>query len=531
MRSQATPKPTPAKRRGWLRRIVRWTLWVLLALVLLHRPLLHFAGRRIAIWLAAREHMVLDLHLGGNMWSHLEVRDVSIRADGQGPAPIERLKLDRLSVDYDIWKAIHQDWSRVLRRVEVGTLDGLIALHQQDATEPNTPIAQAFEEILSRSLSPVEQLTVKRVDLEVKGAVAIHGLRAEVRERQPGYIAWDKIHVAGFPDFGEARAELLTSESSLVITKLPLLPQIVVRRLSLNHITPTLPRGGLDVVLAAGGGTAELRVEPSLTPDALDLSVDVQSVQLNEVAEPFGIELPVTAIEGFHARFTGTPENLGNSTADASFAIRVDEKAPFPAATLRGAAKWGRGVFRISELVASSPGVELSIGGELNVPLRDFAPSKLSGEITWKISAPDLAALHLRDVPAVHGAISGAGSLRFEKGEARTTGTIETMKLSQGDVQIDSATFHLDARRKIEAFSDILASLTANLSFDMKGISAHGIRVDALSVKGKMDGQHAVIEEFSVASGENRITGSGRATLKPGGAGLAGTPEANMVIT
>ncbi|MEO6789229.1 MAG: translocation/assembly module TamB domain-containing protein, partial [Chthoniobacteraceae bacterium] len=296
-------------------------------------------------------------------------------------------------------------------------------------------------------------------------------------------------------------------------------------------ITPTLPRGGLDVVLAAGGGTAELRVEPSLTPDALDLSVDVQSVQLNEVAEPFGIELPVTAIEGFHARFTGTPENLGNSTADASFAIRVDEKAPFPAATLRGAAKWGRGVFRISELVASSPGLELSIGGELNVPLRDFAPSKLSGEITWKISGSDLAALHLRDVPAVHGAISGAGSLRFEKGEARTTGRIEMMKLSQGDVKIDSVTFHLDAQRKIEAFSDILASLTANLSFDMKGVAAHGIRVDALSMKGKMDGQHAVIEEFRVASGENRITGSGRATLKPGGAGLAGTPEANMVIT
>ena len=521
----------PAKRRGWLWRIGKWTLWTLLALVLLHRPLLHFAGRRVAIWLAAREHMVLDLHLAGNLWSRIEARDITIHADGKGRAPIERLKLDRLSVEYDIWKVFHSDWERVLRRVDVGTLDGMIALHAPDPSEPPTPIAKMFTDILSSSLSPVEQLSVARVDFEVKDVAAIYGLNAEVSNRQPGFIAWEKIHVVGFPDFGAARAELVTNESTIAISKLPLLPQVVVRRLSLNHITETLPRGGLEFLAEAGGGTAGLRVEPSLTPGALDVSVDVDALRLNEVAAPFGLNLPApAAIESFHAKFTGMPENLATSTADVSFVFRLQQEALFPAGILRGQAKWGRGVFRISDLTASSSGIELHIGGELNVPLDHFAPSKLGGEITWEISGPDLAALHLPNVPALHGAMSGAGKVKFENGEAHTTGAIETAKLEQGAVRIDSATIHLDARRKITEFGDILASVAANLSFDAKGISANGIRVDALSVRGKMDGPRVSIEQFTVTSGENQFTGSGRATLKPGAAGLASAPEMDVLV-
>ena len=532
MPAQATPKPIPAKRRGWLRRIARWTLWTLLLLVLLHRPLLHFAGRRIVIWLAAREHLILDFHLGGNLWNHLELREVSMHADGQGSTPIVRLKLDHLAVDYHLWKALRSDWTQVLRRADIGVLDGVIALQppaKDDA--PPTPIAKAFAELLSNSLSPVEHLSVGRIDLEVKDVAAIRGFHAEVTRGEPGEIAWEKIHVAGLPDLGAARAEIVTTESSISITKLPLLPQVVVRRLSLNHITPTLPRGGLEFLAEMGGGTASLRVEPSLTPDALDVSVDVDAVRLNEVATPFGVELPVpAAIEKFHAGFTGKPENLETSVADASFVFRMSEKASFPSAVVRGEAKLARGVFRISELSAVSSGVELRIGGELNVPLADFAPSKLNGEITWKLTAPDLASIHLGDLPGLHGAVSGAGRLRIENGEAHTVGDIEATQLLQDRVQADSAVIHLDARRKIVALGDLITGLFANLSFDAKGVTADGVRVDAISVNGKLDGQRVSIEQFSVASGENRITGSARGMLRHDAAGLMGVPEIEVQI-
>ena len=532
MAAQVTTEPRPKKGRGRFRRITRWIFWTLLLLVMLHRPLLHFAGRRVAIWLAAREHLVLDFHLGGNLWNHLELREVSMHADGKGPTPIERLKLDRLAVDYHLWKALRSDWTQVLRRADIGVLDGVIALQppaKDDA--PPTPIAKAFADLLSNSLSPVEHLSVGRIDLEVKDVAAIRGFHAEVARGEPGEIAWEKIHVAGLPDLGAARAEIVTTESSISITKLPLLPQVVVRRLSLNHITPTLPRGGLEFLAEMGGGTASLRIEPSLTPDALDVSVDVDAVRLNEVATPFGVELPVpAAIEKFHVSFTGKPENLETSVADASFVFRMSEKASFPSAVVRGDAKLSGGVFRISELSAVSSGVELRIGGELNVPLADFAPSKLSGEITWKLTAPDLASIHLGDLPGLHGAVSGSGKVRIENGEAQTVGDIEATQLLQDRVRADSAVIHLDARRKIFALGDLITGLFANLSFDAKGVTADGVRVDAISVNGKLDGQRVSIEQFSVTSGENRISGSAHGMLKHDAAGLMGVPEIEVQI-
>ncbi len=464
------------------------------------------------------------------MWSKVELRNVTLHADGKGPAPIEQLKVDRVAVDYDLWKLIHSDWRHVFRRVEVGTLDGALRLHAKVKSKPRTPIADAFAKILSSSLSPVEYLSVGRADFEVKGIAAIHGLQAEVSD-MPGFVAWEKLHVVGFPDFGAARAELVTNQSVIAISKLPLLPQIIVRRLSLNRITETLPRGGLEVLLEAGGGTAGLKVEPSVTPGALDVSVNVDAVQLNEVAAPFGFELPSpSAIESFRATFTGAPENLATSTADVAFVFRTKEELPFPAAIVRGEAKWGRGVFRITELAALSSGAELLIGGELNVPLDDFTVSRLGGEITWKLSGADLAAFHLRGLPGAQGAMSGAGTTRFENGEATTTGTLRAMKVSQGKVTIDTATIQLGARRKIGTFSDVLAGLAANLSLEARGVVASGARVDAISVTATMDGQTVGIEQLSVASGQNRFTGSGSAMLKPNAAGLAGKPEIELSI-
>ncbi|MEO6739090.1 MAG: translocation/assembly module TamB domain-containing protein, partial [Chthoniobacteraceae bacterium] len=66
---------------------------------------------------------------------------------------------------------------------------------------------------------------------------------------------------------------------------------------------------------------------------------------------------------------------------------------------------------------------------------------------------------------------------------------------------------------------------------DAKGIAAHGIRVDAISMNGKLDGQNVSISEFTATSGENRITGSARAILKPGAAGIEGSPDMDVQIT
>src|SRR5688500_11852525 len=57
----ATPKPR--KKRRWFRRILLGLLIILVAIVVFHRPLIHHGGRYLAIWLAKRENVNLDLQI------------------------------------------------------------------------------------------------------------------------------------------------------------------------------------------------------------------------------------------------------------------------------------------------------------------------------------------------------------------------------------------------------------------------------------------------------------------------------------
>ena len=518
-----------------MRRIARWFLWGAVVLVVFHRPLVHFGGRWMAIRLAKKEHMDLDLRVRGNLWSDLELRDVSIRADGTGPAPMERMKLDRLALHYDLWKALRADWPRVLRRVELGTLDAVVAVQAQPpqkATEPPTPIAKALQNLLSKPLVPIEQMSIARVDLEVKDALTIRGFHLDVTRQKPGTLSWEKIQLAGIPPIGEVRAELAAGESSIAIGKLTLDPQFTLTRLSLNHATVAMPRGGLQLNADIGGGALDLRIEPSLASGALDIVVNMAGVGVKELGAPFHVDVPMPVlIESFHAKSTGAPEMFGSATAEIEFVIRSQESAPFPAATVRGAATWEKGALKFSDLAAESSGLALRLGGEVTVPIDDFDPARLSGEIAWRISGPDLGLLRIADVPPIQGVLAGAGTMRFEKGTARLLGEIETSKLAQGSMRITSANVHLDARRKLDAMGDIFAGLAATLSLDVKGITASGVRIDAFDLTGSADGHRVGIDSFSATSGENRISGSARAVLKPGGSALESPPEVDLIIT
>src|SRR5688572_9663940 len=92
-------KPQPRKRRRWLRRVLYSILLFLLLVVIFHRPIIHYGGRWVAIWLARKQHMALDLRIKGNVWNRLEVHNVTLRALDTGRAPLERADVDRVAVD------------------------------------------------------------------------------------------------------------------------------------------------------------------------------------------------------------------------------------------------------------------------------------------------------------------------------------------------------------------------------------------------------------------------------------------------
>src|SRR4051812_1193536 len=101
-------KPAPAKKpRSWWRRIFRGLLVVLLLVAIFPRPLFHFTARLVLIKVAAKQHLKLDVHTEGTIWTNLTVRDVTATPTGEGPPnPVERIKIKAVRLEYSIWHLI-----------------------------------------------------------------------------------------------------------------------------------------------------------------------------------------------------------------------------------------------------------------------------------------------------------------------------------------------------------------------------------------------------------------------------------------
>ena len=522
----------PPRRRGWFRRMARWSLWAFLILAVLHRPLLHFGIRHAAIHAAKSRHMELDLRVSGSIWTGIRLSDVTVRGDSAAGAPVERLKLDHAEATYSLWNAIRGDFHRVLRRVEAGSLDAVIALRKSTPEKPEEKdaLADTFRDLLENSLSPVEHFAVKRVDLEVKGAVTVRGLGARAGGGKPGFIAWESIHITGLPDFAAARAELLLADSHLALGRLALVPSFELERLSVNRVTDTLPRGGMEIAARLGGGTAVVRVEPAPSGPELLASIKVEKVSITEVAALFGTTLPALfVLDRFTAKFSGAPEKIEGSSASVSFAIHGDGGG-MPPVSATGDAVLKDGTLTITDLSATAPGVESHISGALLVPLKDFAADRVSGQIDWRLAAPDLAALKLTGLPDLAGAANGSGWLRLGDGAAQVEGGVELSQFAAAELRVESAKARITGSRRIDSFTDILATLAAAASFDARGISAGAVKVDSLVAEAKALGERIGIDSLKITSGGNAITAVAKARLKPGAAGLDGPPEVELTV-
>jgi hypothetical protein len=508
-------------------------LWTLLVLSLLHRPILHIAIRQVAVRVAKSMHMDMNLRVGGSIWTALRLTEVSVHGDSAAGAPVERLTLDRVDLRYSLWSAIRGDFSHVLRNLEVGRLDGVVALQKTERREPKerSPVADTFRELLSNSLSPVEHFSIERVDLEVKHVASVQGLCVEAGGGKPGFIAWDRIHIAGLPEIAAVRATFLLADSRIDLGRLRLIPGVEIERLAVDRVTSRLPHGGLELALKIGGGTASVRVEPATSRADLTASVEVESVDVTEAATPLGTKPPAAfVLDRFTAKFTGAPEKLDGANASVSFEAHGGGAGGIPAFAARGDAALREGTLRITDLTVSPPGVQARISGTVLVPVKDFALEHISGQIDWRLLAPDLAAVKLDGVPALGGVANGSGQLRLGGGEAQIEGILELSRFVAEKLRVESAEVRISGMRKLDNFADILATLTVTASLDAKGIAAGGVKVDSAIVQAKATGRSASIESLKVALGDNAITGSAKAALQAGGAGFDGPPEIDLTV-
>ena len=518
MPDDTIPTTEPRARRPWWLPGLRAGIWVLLFVAVFHRPIVHYGGRWAVIHFARKENIALDLKIGGNVWTGLELSGIRAARITPAPAPIEKLSLDRVAVGYDLWKLVRGDMSG-LQRVEIGTLDAELRADSAPKERPMkapTPLADSLRSLLSKPL-PTPAISIKRVDLS--GIVAVQNFRMRLSPDTAGVIGWDAIAVPGQQPISRFEAATQFSAGRLVVSEPAAAPILIV----------TAKDGALTAELNILGSRLSAHVAPAPTGGRLYGVLKVEKLD----AQAFGAKLPIAlTVPDVVVAFDGVPEepSTWNSTMNALVLMPAQANGPSGQFALRMSVK--DLVLKVDALNVDSAGVTLRGKGE--VPLGGLLAQKgarglpETGTFGFDIEANDLSVPSAFLPVPLTGKLAGNGGLLIEDGQVkfRLTATGDGIaahqyKVTRNTVQIDA---HIPARLDAK-----LRDLVVTSEVTINDVNAGTARVEKARILSEFRNLRAAVKELRIERGTGVITAFGNASIDEKGE-LVGTPEGQFSV-
>ena len=508
-----------------LRRVIRGVMWGLLMVLIFHRPILHVGGRWAAQWLAGKEHLVLDLRVSGNVWSTLELRDVKVRDDGSGLGAVESLTLDRLYVDYDLWKLFRGDWRQALKRVDIATINGVLTPQDSGPDKPSKPIAVQFNELLKGLDLPTGQINIGSVSLAVKDQFSVDALSLKASRGTGGEFGWKNLSIAGGLTTGEIRVPFQHDAQGLLIQEFRVAERLEIVRLLLTHRSEALPDGGLEIKVAVADGQFTLRVAPDANPQALVITLVSSAIQLKEVIEMAGGISPVSAVlDDLKLSLIGVPEKVESWTGSLSLQAHSEATEHSLTGNAELRADWNKGVMGLKTLKIHADGLNFEAEGAMEISPTEPDIHKANGKISYKLNASDLS--KFPGELGLQGSLQSEGILSIGGGRITADAVVQGGDLNYGTNTIKTLNAKLNAQRGVETLGDALHSLTAQYTVEATDAQIGDVLMDRLLSEGDFGDRKLVVKTINFTRGRNVVEASGGLFLKDDGYGLAETGTA-----
>ena len=497
--------PKPRVRRPLWRRVVRAGLWLLLLLALLHRPIVHSGGWWVAIRMARAENVELEFQLGGNLWSGVELTGIRASRRAPGPAPVEKLSLDRVSVGYDLWALIRGDL-RGLQRVVVGTLDVEIrpepSAQKPQRTAP-VPLAAKLREVLAKPL-PAPVIEVARLDARIitgNGDFRVRNFRLALSPSAPGRVAWDEVVIPGAPPIAAYSAKTESGAGRLIVVP---------------GLAASVADGAFALKVELPGSRVSARFEPSAIGAQVMGTVEVEVMETQFGA---GVTVPLVRV-AFH----GVPEDSATWNAELNAQALATEQS----ARLDVRATLSNLVAKVETLSLDVAGVvlrgkgEVPVGGLLSPKGAAGMPEE--GAFRFEFAAADLSKL-----PApLAGKAAGSGVLSLERGEWKLDLTATADALASGALRAAHSVVRVQARAPARV-GITLRDVIADADVELGAVSADAVQVDKVRAVASLRELRATLKELRFERGSGTITASARAVCDEKGR-LVGQPEGEFAI-
>src|SRR5678816_2696038 len=209
MKEPAKPPAKPHKKhRGWLRRTFLQLPGLVVLTVVFHRS--HV--RLVVIRIAARQHLPVDFHFSGTVFTNLTLREVRAVPNGTGPTPVERITIGQMRFEYSLPMLARYGLGEFLRSYEIRHADlNFVALPSKSVSERKEKIniAEQINTIIAQPAAYADRAEIEDFTVRVRSPeteTVVEGVDVLLAPDRPGYIRVKGIKIPSLPEWRNLHA-------------------------------------------------------------------------------------------------------------------------------------------------------------------------------------------------------------------------------------------------------------------------------------------------------------------------------------
>jgi len=502
---------------GWRRRALI-ALGIFCALLLIfHRPLLLYIGRKIALHYAARENLKVEFRLEGSVFTSLTVRN--LHAVPTGPSDVESIDVDLARIDYGLFTLLRHGISNALQNVELRSAR-IVLNPSKVPLRPRPPNPKNKIEL--PDIFP-ERVHVTDATIVVRNRphdfIAEH-VDVDLDPRRPGEIRTEKLQLVGGQIWLRLAAQATYSNRNLALRDLVLGDDERFRSINFDASQIAARKLGINFDYRIGDGNIHGDVALRESHYSLDTNVRIRSEKVPLSAINKFAALPQDWLRGSLEKFDVDLSGLLSSPATWNgnlTAILKDfrqEQTAFDRGEFQLIAKNGVASLQSAEIKQQQNEFHVKGSAELPRDIRDLGRTPATLELAATL--PDLQQV----TAAMSQKISGSGQLsgKMNISNAKLDGdfTLAAPSVQFKDGHCDNLNATIKVAKRIPPagsnkpwFDDLVSDITLSVSnvrfrdfvADSVEGSLHGkddeVTFDHFVVKRKQD-------EFAV-SGDYRL--------------------------
>jgi autotransporter translocation and assembly factor TamB len=534
---------TSDARGGMRRRVVVALVLFCALLVILHRPVLLYLARAIAVHYAAKENLKLSLRLEGSVFTNLTARNVHVvplRASG-----VESIDVDLAHVDYSLFGLMRHGMSQFLRGVEVHSARIVLnpakappQIHskKQARTKPELPAvfpewARLSDATLIVRDSP-RDFVIEHVDLDLN-------------PRRSSELRIEKLQLPTEQSWTNITAQTSYANKNLILRGLTLNDQDKIGLLNIDASHINAKQLGIRLEATIGGGRVSGSAALSETRSSLNAKIHLDAAKVAADAFNKYAALPDGFVRGDIEQVVIDGSGLFDAprTWEGSAAARINNlhsgKVELDRCALEASAHGGVATLKSADIIQGKNEFHLRGSAELPNEVQGFGRSRATLELA--ATAQDLHQLSAASGQEVSGSARLNGKIEIADAKLEANADLMAGSVVFPDGRIEKLSARLKASKTMaRAAADTAATTTAKrpwfanlrseIVLDMSNIRFREYAID--SVNGALRGANDVlkIERLSVDRKENKLTIDGRYNL-PEDLGKAASQPAQLDVS